>query len=75
MHKVTISTERCKGCGLCVEACPRSLLSLSAKELNEKGYAPVVMGDQSLCTGCGSCYRICPDCVITVEREEEKPAS
>ena len=67
MAKISIRTERCKGCGLCIEACPKGILKLS-DEINSKGYHSVMCEDESKCIGCASCYNMCPDCVITVER-------
>ena len=67
MAKISIRTERCKGCGLCVAACPKGILKLSG-EINAKGYHSVMCSDEGKCTGCASCYSMCPDCVITVER-------
>lgn len=67
MAKVSIRTERCKGCGLCIDACPKGILKLSG-EINSKGYHSVMCDDESKCIGCASCYSMCPDCVITVER-------
>lgn len=68
MSKITIDKNRCKGCGLCVEACPKKLLVLDEVNLNEKGYAPAAMTDQSKCIACAFCAKMCPDCVITVEK-------
>ncbi len=68
MEKVTFDTDRCKGCGLCVEACPKHLLALDTGRLNRKGHHPARMTDQSRCIGCAFCATMCPDCVITVER-------
>ena len=68
MAKVTFRTDWCKGCGLCVDACPRNLLALSKTRLNQKGHAPVELTDPDACIGCAFCATMCPDCVITVER-------
>ena len=63
---VVIDTERCKGCDLCVDACPVDVLSLEPKEVNNKGYhyAYAVKADD--CIGCASCGYVCPDGCITV---------
>ena len=68
MAKVTINETLCKGCGLCVEACPKNLLELATDHINAKGYHPSTMKDQSQCVGCASCAIMCPDVAIAVER-------
>lgn len=68
MAGIKVNEERCKGCGLCVDACPRQILALSKSRINSKGYHPVEMTDKDKCTGCTSCAIMCPDVVITVER-------
>ena len=69
MVKLTIDENRCKGCGLCVRACPKKLLELAKHKLNEKGYHPAMMTDPEACVACASCARTCPDAVITIEKE------
>ncbi len=68
MAKLTFMEDLCKGCGLCVLACPKKILSLSKTRLNRKGHAPVELTKPEACVGCASCALMCPDCVITVER-------
>lgn len=68
MAKLTFTIDRCKGCGLCVLACPKKILVIARDRINQKGHSPVAVTDESLCTGCASCATMCPDCVITVER-------
>ncbi len=68
MAKVTILIEKCKGCGLCVRACPKGILGLSKTVLNAKGYQPAEIFDQSACTACASCARTCPDLCILIEK-------
>ena len=62
---VVVDTERCKGCDLCVQACPKSVLELNAK-VNSKGYHYSYMVREEDCIGCMSCGLVCPDAVITV---------
>jgi len=68
MAKVTFDTALCKGCGLCVGACPKQIVSLSTTTINAKGYYPAQVVEMDKCIGCAACARMCPDCVITVER-------
>jgi NAD-dependent dihydropyrimidine dehydrogenase PreA subunit len=56
---VETNPNECKGCGLCVEACPPKVLHLSER-LNHSGYHPVEYKGQG-CTGCGICYWACPE--------------
>ena len=68
MAKLTFETDLCKGCGLCIAACPKGLLAIARERINAKGHNPVEITDAAQCTGCASCATMCPDCVITVER-------
>jgi len=65
--RVVVDAMLCKGCSLCVVACPQKNLHLSAS-LNPRGYHPVEFvfhGDKGDCTACGLCYWVCPDFAIT----------
>jgi len=64
---IIVDTESCKGCDICVNACPTDVLQLS-KEVNGKGYRFSEMINPFACTGCTSCALVCPDTVITVYR-------
>ncbi len=68
---VLIAQEICKGCELCIGACPQESLGLSDK-INLKGYRYAVLVLDN-CTGCVNCALVCPDAAITVYREK-KPA-
>lgn len=65
---VVISEERCKGCDLCVVACPTDTLSLQSKEVNDRGYHFAYMAQPQSCIGCGNCAVVCPDGCIEVYR-------
>ncbi|HKL96641.1 MAG TPA: 4Fe-4S binding protein [Paludibacteraceae bacterium] len=62
---VVVNTERCKGCELCVEACPSDVLGL-ADQVNAKGYHYSEMKRPDDCVGCAACGYVCPDACITV---------
>ncbi len=65
--KVEINAEECKGCGVCVDACPPEVLEL-APELNRYGFHPARYKGEA-CTGCGICFYCCPEPgAITVYR-------
>lgn len=68
MAKLTINTEKCKGCLLCVGVCPKGAL-VPLKELNKKGFLPVGMKEGAVCAGCKFCALICPDCCIEISKE------
>lgn len=70
---VTIDLHRCKGCGLCIAACPTRTLGLSTS-LNPRGYNYATMLDGN-CTGCSACAMVCPDAGITVYRERRVKAA
>ena len=69
MAKVTFSQDLCKGCGLCVGACPKHLIVIARDKINKKGHHPVEAVNEDACIGCAFCATMCPDCVITVERD------
>lgn len=61
-----IARERCKGCGLCVAACPKAILTLEPGIVNALGHHPVKLTDAKRCTSCALCARVCPDAVFAV---------
>jgi 2-oxoglutarate ferredoxin oxidoreductase subunit delta len=71
--RITIDSELCKGCALCVSVCPHELITIS-EGLNQKGYYPAEFTEEDKkaedrkCNGCATCATICPDVVIEVYR-------
>jgi 2-oxoglutarate ferredoxin oxidoreductase subunit delta len=63
---LVIATERCKGCELCIGACPHHVLELDRSIVNRLGYHPIRLTDEAGCTSCAICAKVCPDAVFTV---------
>ena len=61
---VVIDVEACKGCDLCIDACPRDVLVMTTNEVNTRGYRyPQLLPG---CIACKACAQICPDFVFQV---------
>jgi 2-oxoglutarate ferredoxin oxidoreductase subunit delta len=69
---IHIENNRCKGCGFCVEYCPKDVLELS-EDFNVKGYHPPFVKKEEDCCYCQLCETICPEFAIfvTLRKEEE----
>jgi len=57
MAAAEVDTEKCTGCGLCVDACPVEAIRL------DDGVALV---DKEACTECGLCVDECPNEAISM---------
>jgi 2-oxoglutarate ferredoxin oxidoreductase subunit delta len=57
--QLRVDVEECKGCGLCVEACPPKVIALGER-LNHYGYRTAAYKGTG-CTGCGICFMACPE--------------
>lgn len=64
---IVVDIERCKGCEVCIDSCPTSVIRM-APDVNGKGYRYAYMENPDQCTGCSNCAIVCPDGVITVYR-------
>ncbi|UCD96959.1 MAG: 4Fe-4S binding protein [Candidatus Bathyarchaeota archaeon] len=75
MGKIIIDEGMCKGCSLCISACPFNLIRISSK-ISPKGYYPAEVADpEEKCTGCTLCALTCPDVAITVYRARKSEGS
>ncbi len=71
MNRVAINFDECKGCRLCVEACPKNCLHIGNR-INKIGYQHAEF-DSEQCTACGICFYMCPELgAITVIKEDKK---
>lgn len=68
--KLKFNDNLCKGCALCVNACPKKILCIS-KKTNAKGYNVVECTDSNACISCAFCATMCPDSVIEVFKESK----
>jgi 2-oxoglutarate ferredoxin oxidoreductase subunit delta len=77
---VTIDREMCKGCHLCIRACPVKVLEIDT-EMNSSGSYPAKVAQPDKCNqhlnlsagciACGNCYEVCPDVCIEIYEVEE----
>lgn len=70
-----VDLEKCTGCGLCKEACPRGIIRMIPRE--ERGHLvrcssyhrgkAVSRACQVGCIGCGACVKVCPQKAIVLD--------
>ncbi len=69
--KIKIDEHFCKGCGLCVAACPQHIIRI-ADSVSPQGYYPAEFIDpEQKCTGCTVCAKMCPDVAIEVFKSKK----
>ena len=61
---ITVKSDRCTGCGLCVPFCKPDVLRVGS-EINQFGDHQVEIY-RAGCTGCKMCAIVCPDLAIEV---------
>ena len=59
-----INREWCKGCGICVQFCPKTVLELDKEE-------KAIAARPEDCICCRLCELRCPDLAIEIETEQE----
>jgi len=69
--EIHIIKDRCKGCGFCVEYCPKDVLEMS-DEFNAKGYHPPYVRIAEACVHCQLCEMLCPEFAIYVTLKQEE---
>lgn len=73
--RIVVNEMYCKGCEMCVEACPQDVIILAPDRITAKGYHPAALIPGDGCTGCGVCAVVCPEAAITVFRDALKKAA
>lgn len=63
---IYIDKDLCKGCGLCIDACPVHVYEIKG-ETNRKGFAVVSAVEPDKCVKCKICEKICPDLALFIE--------
>jgi len=70
MIDIAINPKYCKGCGICIDFCPKHVLQPS-KDINAKGYILPETVNIQACTQCQLCVIVCPDLAIAVTPKRE----
>jgi 2-oxoglutarate ferredoxin oxidoreductase subunit delta len=65
---IEVNELYCKGCEMCIQACPQDVMALAQDRLTVKGYHPAQLVAEG-CTGCAVCALVCPEAAITVYRQ------
>jgi 2-oxoglutarate ferredoxin oxidoreductase subunit delta len=68
-YTVKVNEAYCKGCGYCIEFCPKKVFDKKV-ELNSKGVNTPIFARPDDCIGCGQCSLLCPDLAIILEDDE-----
>jgi len=68
LAKIFIDKRLCKGCGICVEFCPRKVLKMGS-DMDERGFHMPEARRAEDCSLCGLCELYCPDFAICAREE------
>ena len=68
-YHITIDSEYCKGCELCLSACPKKVIAMGTT-MNSRGQLTAQPANPEGCIGCLQCADICPDTAIEIDEEQ-----
>ncbi len=66
---ITLTPGLCKGCGYCIQFCPKKILAFG-EERNRRGHFYPVYTDSSKCISCAICASMCPEGAIELLGKE-----
>ena len=69
MYRLHLNPTYCKGCGICIDTCPKHVIE-STRCLDAKGHMLPKEGNMIRCSGCRICELVCPDFAIAIEEDE-----
>lgn len=64
MGRIVIDKDVCKGCYICINACPKKLISKSETPNEHGDYPSEFIDENKACIGCALCALNCPDAAI-----------
>lgn len=71
MAKIKLNQNWCKGCGLCIEVCPKNVYDREAS-VSAKGFRAITIKNPDACNQCRLCELLCPDIAITIETKNKE---
>jgi len=69
LASIVIDRRLCKGCGICIEFCPKKVLVMG-DEMDERGIRIPHARREQDCSFCGLCELYCPDFAICARRKK-----
>jgi len=69
-NRVKLNQKWCKGCGLCIEICPKNVYDRESK-VSPKGFREIIIKNPDLCNQCQLCELLCPDLAITIQKDKK----
>jgi 4Fe-4S ferredoxin len=68
-YSLTLDKNKCTGCGVCMEICPREAIAVTRtpKTTGENAQPPRVTIKEEKCTYCGMCEALCPFGALTLK--------
>ena len=68
-YSLTLDKNKCTGCGICMEICPREAIEVTKtpKIEGEEAKRPTVAISEEKCTYCGMCEALCPFGALSIK--------